>query len=66
MSDTQDPGGPVEHHSDGSVTLTASEVGDLRKIFASVLAGDRIQASLSEGSVEEYRAFVALHRSLGK
>lgn len=45
----------MDHHSDGSVTLTPEEVGQLRALLDSVMAGNRIQATLSRKSQEEYQ-----------
>jgi hypothetical protein len=54
----------VEHHPDGSVTLTPDEVAQLRTLLDSVMAGNRIQATLSHRSQDEYQPLVSLRQSL--
>lgn len=51
-------------HPDGSVTFSKDEAGDLRDIFEAILAGDRIQATLSKTSRERYEKFINLRRTL--
>lgn len=54
----------VDHHTDGSVTLRPEEVGQLRALLDSVMAGNRIQATLSHKSQDEYQMFVYLRHAL--
>jgi hypothetical protein len=54
----------VNHHSDGSVTLTPDEVGQLQALLDSVMAGNRIQATLSHKSQDQYQVLVSLRRGL--
>lgn len=46
-------GDALEHHPDGSVTLTPDEAGQLRALLDSVMAGNRIQATLNRKSQDE-------------
>lgn len=54
----------MEHHPDGSVTLTRDEAGRLRALLDSVMAGNRIQATSTHESQAEYQTLVALRRGL--
>ena len=54
----------MEHHPDGSVTLTPDEAGQLRALLDSVMAGNRIQATLTHKSQAEYETLVSLGRGL--
>jgi hypothetical protein len=57
-------GDVLDHHRDGSVTLTPEEVGQLRALLDSVMAGNRVQATLSRKSQDEYQVLVSLRRGL--
>jgi hypothetical protein len=57
-------GDELEHHPNGSVTLTPDEVSQLRTLLDSVMAGNRIQATLTHKSQDEYQTLVSLRRGL--
>ena len=57
-------GDALEHHADGSVTLSPDEAGHLRALLDSVMAGNRIQATLTHKSRDEYQTLVSLRRGL--
>jgi hypothetical protein len=54
----------MEAHSDGSVTLTATEATELREIFDYILTGRRLEAGFSSESHDRYARFVSLRREL--
>ena len=54
----------METHPDGSVTLSAPEVADLKELFDYLLTGRRLAAGWSADSQARYMRFVGLRSKL--
>ena len=54
----------MESHKDGTLTLTAAEVTDLKELFDHLLAGRRLAAGYGGESQARYMRFMDLRRKL--
>jgi hypothetical protein len=54
----------VQHHENGSVTLSPDEAQDLKQLFAAILAGNRIESGFTTASRERELNFRRLYTAL--